>query len=47
MKQKRHQETHTKIDETSSNNENKKKNTTMIELRGKRLLSLKTGARKR
>jgi hypothetical protein len=29
MKQLRHQKTHTKTDETSSNNENKKKITTM------------------
>ena len=38
MKQLKRQETHTKTDETSSNNENKKKDTTMIEVRGKKLL---------
>jgi hypothetical protein len=32
---------HVKTDETSSNSENKKKNITMIEVRGKRLLSPK------
>ena len=47
MKQQRHQETRPKTDETSSNNENKKKNTTMIEVRGKRLLRRKTSAGKR
>ena len=39
MKQLRRQETHPKTDETPSNNEDKKKNTTMIEVRGKKLLS--------
>jgi hypothetical protein len=47
MKQQRHRETHIKTDETSSNNENKKKNTTMIDARGKKLLEPKAGARKR
>ena len=41
MKQSKHQETHVKTDETSSNSENKKKNITIIEVRGKRLLSPK------
>ena len=47
MKQLRRQETHPKTDETPSNNEDKKKNTTMIEVRGKKLLEPKAGERKR
>jgi hypothetical protein len=47
MKQTKHQETHPKTDETSSNNENKKKNTTMIKVSAKKLLRLKASAGKR
>jgi len=45
MKQLRRRETRTKTDETSSNIENKKKNTAIIEARGKKLLRRKASAR--